>query len=133
MREGAVERVINLSQRHAASQAFEDQRDRKARATNCQLSPQEQGVSNDPLIVLVGHRLPVRHNTLIDILARRAPPWLTPLLAGLIEAPEPRDVYEPRPFGGIWGEEIRLEADRWVVFYFLKRLPNGRLSPARSV
>jgi hypothetical protein len=45
MREGAVERVINLSQRHAASQAFEGQRDRRLVPRIASFPPRSRGAA----------------------------------------------------------------------------------------
>jgi hypothetical protein len=57
--ERMIERLINVIQGHATSEAFEDQRDRQAGATNRKFSAEELSVRDDPTIVLVCRRLPV--------------------------------------------------------------------------
>ena len=45
MRKVAIERLINIIKRHAASQAFGDQRDGQPSAANCQLPAKKSGGS----------------------------------------------------------------------------------------
>jgi hypothetical protein len=58
----AIERLVDVFQRHAARQAFEDEGNREPCAANRQFSAQEPRVGDYPPIVLIGRRLPVRHD-----------------------------------------------------------------------
>ena len=53
MREGAIQRFVDVLQGHAVRQALQNQRNGQPRTANRQLSPEKSGISNDPLLFLV--------------------------------------------------------------------------------
>src|SRR5208282_308843 len=63
LRESPVKGFVDVLQSHPRREAFEDQRNRQPGAANRQPPSQELRVSDDPLIVFVRSRLPVRHNS----------------------------------------------------------------------
>jgi len=87
-RKGTIEGVIDLFERHAAREAFEDQRHRQPRPANGQFPAQEFWIGDDPPIILVGRWLPVWHLVHISILD--APEYASPgSLRGLRGAGKP--------------------------------------------
>src|SRR6266700_1414612 len=74
MWKAAVERPVNVFQRHAAGQAFENQRDSQPSAADRQLPAEQLWIGYDPLIILVRGWLPTGHRNLVGFIVDRPGP-----------------------------------------------------------
>src|ERR1039458_5923899 len=61
-RKRVMERFVDVVEGHAVRQAFEDDLHRQTGATNSELTTQQFRVRHNPLVVLIGPRLPSRHS-----------------------------------------------------------------------